>query len=250
MSHLSAFQAVPRWGINRPFYPSTSMTDWTTGEPNARYWVLKLLIDHLHTGSDIFSYTMPASIREKHFCAMSTARDGFPDINLVCHTKGATISTIEFASFGTPSGECGNYTEDPVCFDSSVVSYVRGLCLGKPSCTIPVFPLPWEDPCEGILETLLVQATCSTGDGEGHPYDMGLITVVPFVDSVSQHRKILVINLRNEDAIATLNAGPFNTAKMYTVDETTGAAGPAVTAVKSLKKVFLRPFATILIDLT
>jgi hypothetical protein len=32
-------------------YPSVTMIDWRTGQPNARYWTLKLLIDHLELGS-------------------------------------------------------------------------------------------------------------------------------------------------------------------------------------------------------
>lgn len=31
-------------------YPSVSLIDFTNGQPNARYWVLKLLVDHFHPG--------------------------------------------------------------------------------------------------------------------------------------------------------------------------------------------------------
>ena len=31
-------------------YPSVSMIDYTNGKPNARFWVLKLLVDHFHPG--------------------------------------------------------------------------------------------------------------------------------------------------------------------------------------------------------
>jgi hypothetical protein len=34
-------------------FPSVTMIDWTNGRPNARYWVLKLLIDGLHLGDKI-----------------------------------------------------------------------------------------------------------------------------------------------------------------------------------------------------
>ena len=34
-------------------YPSVSMVDWTNGSPNARFWVLKLLHDHLVAGDKI-----------------------------------------------------------------------------------------------------------------------------------------------------------------------------------------------------
>ena len=35
------------------FYPSVSMMDWNTGEPNARYWVLKLLRDNFGPGDKL-----------------------------------------------------------------------------------------------------------------------------------------------------------------------------------------------------
>lgn len=34
-------------------FPSATMLDWTTGEPNARYWVLKMLVDELGPGDAI-----------------------------------------------------------------------------------------------------------------------------------------------------------------------------------------------------
>jgi hypothetical protein len=34
-------------------FPSVTMLDWTTGEPNARYWVLKLLVEELGPGDAI-----------------------------------------------------------------------------------------------------------------------------------------------------------------------------------------------------
>ncbi len=35
------------------FFPSVSMVDWKTGQPNARYWVLKLIHDHLGPGDKL-----------------------------------------------------------------------------------------------------------------------------------------------------------------------------------------------------
>jgi hypothetical protein len=34
-------------------FPSVSMVDWTTGQPNARYWVLKLIHEHLGPGDKL-----------------------------------------------------------------------------------------------------------------------------------------------------------------------------------------------------
>jgi hypothetical protein len=35
------------------FFPSVSMVDWKTGQPNARYWVLKLIHNHLGPGDKL-----------------------------------------------------------------------------------------------------------------------------------------------------------------------------------------------------
>ena len=34
-------------------YPSVSMMDWTTAEPNSRYWVLYLLHEQFHAGDKL-----------------------------------------------------------------------------------------------------------------------------------------------------------------------------------------------------
>jgi hypothetical protein len=34
-------------------FPGVSMVDWTTGRPNARYWVLKLLHDNFGPGDKL-----------------------------------------------------------------------------------------------------------------------------------------------------------------------------------------------------
>ena len=54
------FARLARWGIQvvgesqlvgyPSQFPSVSMVNWKTGQPNARYWVLKLLRDNLHPG--------------------------------------------------------------------------------------------------------------------------------------------------------------------------------------------------------
>jgi hypothetical protein len=36
-------------------FPSVSMIDYNNGKPNARYWVLKLLVDNFHPGDRLVS---------------------------------------------------------------------------------------------------------------------------------------------------------------------------------------------------
>ena len=48
-------EAVAEDGLAQPrgYYPSTTMLDWNTGEPNARYWGLKLLRDNFGPGNKL-----------------------------------------------------------------------------------------------------------------------------------------------------------------------------------------------------
>jgi hypothetical protein len=48
-------EAVAEDGLAQPrgYFPSTTMLDWSTGEPNARYWGLKLLRDNFGPGNKL-----------------------------------------------------------------------------------------------------------------------------------------------------------------------------------------------------
>src|ERR1039458_1232492 len=41
-------------------YPSVSLVDWETGQPNARFWVLKLLKDHFGSGDKLVRTSQPS----------------------------------------------------------------------------------------------------------------------------------------------------------------------------------------------
>jgi len=43
MSQLAGSPAIPEWGIPDAQFPSVSMVDWATGNPNPRFWMLVLL---------------------------------------------------------------------------------------------------------------------------------------------------------------------------------------------------------------
>lgn len=53
-------------------FPSVSMLDWETGRPNARYWVLKMLIDHFGPGDRLMQTAFPS--RNVHAQAFVTRR--------------------------------------------------------------------------------------------------------------------------------------------------------------------------------
>jgi len=55
-SQLAGSPPIPEWDIKDNQYPSVSMLNWTTGEGNARFHGLAMLIDHFEAG-DLFAQT-------------------------------------------------------------------------------------------------------------------------------------------------------------------------------------------------
>ena len=55
---------------------------------------------------------------------------------------GSMISGVDFASYGTPSGICGNLQSNHACHDAKSEIYVQEQCVGKRTCTIDVSAWP------------------------------------------------------------------------------------------------------------
>ncbi len=79
--------------------------------------------------------------------------------------SGQTISSIVFASFGTPAGTCGSFS-DGSCNASQSTSIVQAACVGQSSCTVGANIGVFDDPCPGTQKTLSIEAAC-TGPGTG-----------------------------------------------------------------------------------
>jgi hypothetical protein len=73
---------------------------------------------------------------------------------------GRTILSIAFASYGTPNGSCGAFTQG-TCHAANSSSIVGTACIGKNSCTVSATNGVFGDPCVGTFKRLWVQASCS-----------------------------------------------------------------------------------------
>ena len=81
-------------------------------------------------------------------------------LSLAC-PAGQTITSITFASFGTPKGTCGGYTLGS-CNSTNSKSIVSTACLGKASCSVPSTTTAFGgNPCPGTSKTLDVQVLCA-----------------------------------------------------------------------------------------
>eukprot|EP01121_Diplochlamys_sp_Union-15-3_P017235 TRINITY_DN6029_c0_g1_i6.p1 TRINITY_DN6029_c0_g1~~TRINITY_DN6029_c0_g1_i6.p1 ORF type:complete len:391 (+),score=72.88 TRINITY_DN6029_c0_g1_i6:424-1596(+) len=79
-------------------------------------------------------------------------------LSVVC-PPGTYVTSVDFASFGTPTGNCGNY-QPGTCSARSSKPIVESYCLGNSKCIIPVTIDVFGDPCPNETKSLAVQLTC------------------------------------------------------------------------------------------
>ncbi|KAJ4714293.1 Beta-galactosidase [Melia azedarach] len=83
-----------------------------------------------------------------------------PKVHLRC-SPGHTISSIKFASFGTPLGTCGSYQQGP-CHASTSYAILEKKCVGQQRCAVTISNSNFgQDPCPNVLKRLSVEAICS-----------------------------------------------------------------------------------------
>ncbi|KAK6911894.1 Glycoside hydrolase 35, catalytic domain [Dillenia turbinata] len=83
-----------------------------------------------------------------------------PNAHLWC-PPGKKITSIKFASFGTPQGTCGNYREGNCHAFHSYDAFEKN-CVGQAGCSVTVAPPMFGgDPCPGVMKKVSVEAICS-----------------------------------------------------------------------------------------
>ena len=104
---------------------------------------------------------MPPSF--PHVCGPQNwigGQEGIPAA-IDCGPGGGKIVSIDFASYGTPGGNCGAYAVG-ACHAPNASAVVSALCVGQSSCSVPTANGGiFGTPCSGDT-WLAVQATCET----------------------------------------------------------------------------------------
>ncbi|GMH17475.1 hypothetical protein Nepgr_019316 [Nepenthes gracilis] len=81
-------------------------------------------------------------------------------VHLQC-AQGQTISSIKFASYGTPSGTCGSFLRG-TCHAPNTHAVLEKKCMGYQRCTVAISNKSFGfDPCPDVLKRLSVEAVCS-----------------------------------------------------------------------------------------
>ncbi|KAK2424753.1 beta-galactosidase [Trifolium repens] len=83
-----------------------------------------------------------------------------PALLLECPNHNHVITSIKFASYGTPLGTCGNFYHGR-CSSNKSLSIVKKACIGSRSCSVGVSTDTFGDPCKGVAKSLAVEATCA-----------------------------------------------------------------------------------------
>ncbi|CAM8909689.1 unnamed protein product [Rhodiola kirilowii] len=82
-----------------------------------------------------------------------------PKVHLWC-APGQKMTSIKFASFGTPEGVCGSYSEGSCHAHNSYDAFQRN-CVGQNFCSVTVSPENFGgDPCPSVMKKLSVEALC------------------------------------------------------------------------------------------
>lgn len=112
----------------------------------------------------------PVAVSTARACA--TAREWTPYpvkgvLNLSC-PAGMKVKSVDFASYGTPTGSCGAFAVS-ACNAANSKSVVSQRCIGLASCSIKDFDVNFQDACSGVMKNLAVQVTCASA-GAPTPY--------------------------------------------------------------------------------
>ncbi|XP_034682877.1 beta-galactosidase 3 [Vitis riparia] len=83
-----------------------------------------------------------------------------PKVHLRCG-PGQSISSIKFASYGTPLGTCGSFQQGP-CHAPDSYTIVEKRCIGRQRCAVTISNTNFaQDPCPNVLKRLSVEAVCA-----------------------------------------------------------------------------------------
>ena len=81
-------------------------------------------------------------------------------LSITCPQQ-SVIQSIDFASWGTPTGSCGAFKYGK-CHAANSINVSQELCLNKNSCSIPVNATTFNgDPCFGTVKQFDIQLKCS-----------------------------------------------------------------------------------------
>jgi len=156
------------------------------------------------------AWQCPSASSTSSTCASDVAEKDVA--HLECEKAGATITSVVFASYGTPVGSCMSPSTFAIgkCganVTKQTIAVVEKDCVGKASCDITVSSQTFGgDPCFGTKKFLDVEIKCSGGTG---PTAAALqFTYTVTVPSGSTASVVLpTFGAKSSDTLLTVNEG-------------------------------------------
>jgi len=71
-------------------------------------------------------------------------------VHLSCEQSGGVISSIDFASYGTATGACGQMKQG-TCHSTNSLDIVQKACLNQQECSVPASYEIFGDPCKPLF---------------------------------------------------------------------------------------------------
>jgi len=137
--------------------PGTAAEQFVAGSPadvrvapNGRMYAT----DWDHNRIHVFGNSGPPPQTSGSLCG--EAGEGWP-LTLTA-PAGMVLLSIDFASYGTPTGTCGAYALSN-CHTPTAKAVLEAACLGRNGCTVLASNSSFGDPCFGTVKWLRVQAS-------------------------------------------------------------------------------------------
>ena len=122
---------------------------------------------------------------------------------------GSVVTSVDFASYGTPTGSNGMYSIG-TCHAANSIAVVEGYALGNNSFTIPATNGVFGDPCVGTVKRLYVTVSYSIPEITFTCADKGPNTVPIFVTDVNGNTTAASAIVTVVDLIPPVIACPAN----------------------------------------
>ncbi|KAJ1393753.1 Glycoside hydrolase, family 35 [Sesbania bispinosa] len=135
-------------------------------EENASPDKVEILIVNRDTVCSLISENHPPNVKlwaSKQQKLQTLVDNPTPQAIVKCPNQ-KTISAVEFASFGDPSGACGAFIMGK-CNAPDTKKIVEKHCLGKVSCSVPMNKemfINGNDPCPDVMKELAIQVKCDS----------------------------------------------------------------------------------------
>jgi Galactose binding lectin domain len=90
-----------------------------------------------------------------------TSVEEWDAVRITCG-EGEIVRAVQFASYGTPSGTCGDLRKGQ-CDAPEAMAEITEACMGRASCVVSATNTSFGDPCVGTNKRLQVQVECGPG---------------------------------------------------------------------------------------